>query len=333
EPVIRVLEELAGVRDATEANIFFYHSDHLGSSSFLTDGGGIATQHLQYMPFGEDLVHQQNTAAYYTPYTFSGKERDMETGLSYFGARYYDAGLSIWLSVDPMADKYPSLSAYNYCAWNPVMLVDPDGRSFELFIEGTEANSAMDQLQSSTNLTLSRDPETGKVSATGTPQNNNDASLLEVINSSDVKVHLNATHHDETSTGKGLRGGAFMGNLIANDGDVLSISPFDRGNTVSCFQEVNTCDLQAMDNYTSSPGSHILHEVTEAYLGGRISLEMGTSAGVGSRSNIIYNRAHDQATPQNATLMGAYVEGTNFFTTYLTGGTNGTTILKTQRVP
>ncbi|MDP2188449.1 MAG: hypothetical protein Q8J69_07170, partial [Sphingobacteriaceae bacterium] len=46
EPVIRVLEELAGVRDATEANIFFYHSDHLGSSSFLTDGGGIATQHL-----------------------------------------------------------------------------------------------------------------------------------------------------------------------------------------------------------------------------------------------------------------------------------------------
>ncbi|MDP2188720.1 MAG: RHS repeat-associated core domain-containing protein, partial [Sphingobacteriaceae bacterium] len=126
----------AGVRDATEANIFFYHSDHLGSSSFLTDGGGIATQHLQYMPFGEDLVHQQNTAAYYTPYTFSGKERDMETGLSYFGARYYDAGLSIWLSVDPMSDKYPSLSAYNYCAWNPVMLVDPDGR--DIIIVGDE---------------------------------------------------------------------------------------------------------------------------------------------------------------------------------------------------
>ena len=131
EPVIRVLDELAAVGDADESNIYFYHSDHLGSSSFLTDGGGVATQHLQYMPFGEDLVHQQNTAAYYTPYTFSGKERDFETGLSYFGARYYDAGLSIWLSVDPMSDKYPSLSAYNYCAWNPVMLVDPDGREIE----------------------------------------------------------------------------------------------------------------------------------------------------------------------------------------------------------
>ncbi|MDP2187798.1 MAG: RHS repeat-associated core domain-containing protein, partial [Sphingobacteriaceae bacterium] len=118
----------AGVRDATEANIFFYHSDHLGSSSFLTDGGGIATQHLQYMPFGEDLVHQQNTAAYYTPYTFSGKERDIETGLSYFGARYYDAGLSIWLSVDPMTHKLPSWSPYNYTLNNPIGLIDPDGR-------------------------------------------------------------------------------------------------------------------------------------------------------------------------------------------------------------
>jgi RHS repeat-associated protein len=113
-------------------------------SSFFTDGGGLATQHLQYtrtelvecVPFGEDFGwslspfegHQQNTAAYYTPYTFSGKERDMETGLSYFGARYYDAGLSIWLSVDPMSDKQPALSSYHYCAWNPIILKDPDGR-------------------------------------------------------------------------------------------------------------------------------------------------------------------------------------------------------------
>ncbi len=60
-------------------------------------------------------------------FTFSAKERDSETGLSYFGARYYSSDLSIWLSVDPMADKYPSLSSYTYCANNPVKLVDPDG--------------------------------------------------------------------------------------------------------------------------------------------------------------------------------------------------------------
>ena len=61
-------------------------------------------------------------------YSFSSKERDTETGLSYFGSRYYSSDLSIWLSVDPMSDKYASLSPYNYCADNPVKLTDPDGR-------------------------------------------------------------------------------------------------------------------------------------------------------------------------------------------------------------
>ena len=62
------------------------------------------------------------------PQSFTGKERDSETGFSYFGARYYDSDLMTgWLSVDPMADKYPGLSPYAYCGWNPVKLVDPDG--------------------------------------------------------------------------------------------------------------------------------------------------------------------------------------------------------------
>ena len=84
------------------------------------------------------------------PQTFTGKERDSETGFSYFGARYYDSDLMTgWLSVDPMADKYPSLSPYAYCGWtrptgadehrliefnianNPVKLVDPDGEEIE----------------------------------------------------------------------------------------------------------------------------------------------------------------------------------------------------------
>jgi len=60
-------------------------------------------------------------------FTFSAKERDPETGLSYFGSRYYSSDLSVWLSVDPMSGKYPSLSPYTYCADNPVKLVDPNG--------------------------------------------------------------------------------------------------------------------------------------------------------------------------------------------------------------
>jgi RHS repeat-associated protein len=108
---------------------YFYHPDHLGSSSWITDNTGRPIQHLHYLPFGEDWVDQCNSS-WNAPYTFSGKEKDVETGYGYFGARYYDSGLSIWLSVDPMSDKYPSMSPYNYCANSPVILVDPDGREF-----------------------------------------------------------------------------------------------------------------------------------------------------------------------------------------------------------
>ncbi len=58
----------------------------------------------------------------------TGKELDAETGYSYFGARYLDHTLTTaWLSVDPMSDKYPSISPYAYCEWNPVKLVDSEG--------------------------------------------------------------------------------------------------------------------------------------------------------------------------------------------------------------
>ena len=60
--------------------------------------------------------------------SFNGKEKDPESGFHYYGARYYWSELLTgWLSVDPMADKYPNISPYAYCAWNPVRLVDPDG--------------------------------------------------------------------------------------------------------------------------------------------------------------------------------------------------------------
>ena len=64
----------------------------------------------------------------YVDSSFTGKEKDAESGYHYFGARYYDCeALTGWLSVDPMADKYPSLSPYHYCANNPVMKIDPTG--------------------------------------------------------------------------------------------------------------------------------------------------------------------------------------------------------------
>ena len=113
-----------------EDECYWYHPDHLGSSSWITDKGGHAVQHLHYLPWGEDFVNQRTTD-FSARHTFSAKEKDVETGLSYFGSRYYSSDLSIWLSVDPMSDKYASLSPYNYCANNPVKLVDPNGEKID----------------------------------------------------------------------------------------------------------------------------------------------------------------------------------------------------------
>ena len=110
----------------SETDCYWYHPDHLGSSSWITDSAGTAVQHLHYLPWGEDFVDQRSTN-WNAMYTFSAKEKDTETGYSYFGSRYYSSDLSVWLSVDPMASKYPSLSPYVYCADNPVRLVDPNG--------------------------------------------------------------------------------------------------------------------------------------------------------------------------------------------------------------
>ena len=110
-----------------ETDCYWYHPDHLGSASWVTDADGSAVQHLEYLPWGEDLVDQRLNSFDGVRYTFSAKEKDTETGYSYFGARYYNSDLSIWLSVDPMTDKYPSTSPYAYCRNSPIRLVDPNG--------------------------------------------------------------------------------------------------------------------------------------------------------------------------------------------------------------
>jgi RHS repeat-associated protein len=116
-------------RLSSTALLYFYHPDHLGTSTFLTDYNGNAYQFFLNLPFGETMAEQKSiTEDYATPYKFNGKELDEETGLYYYGARYYDSKISIWLSVDPLAEKFPNWNPYNYTMQNPINLIDPDGR-------------------------------------------------------------------------------------------------------------------------------------------------------------------------------------------------------------
>ena len=117
--------------DAYEKLQFYYHPDHLGSSSYITNLDGEVVQHIEYVPFGEVFIEERNSI-WNTPYLFNAKEFDEETGLYYYGARYYDSRLSLWISTDPLQEKYVNITSYCYTYNNPVIFIDPDGRHVEV---------------------------------------------------------------------------------------------------------------------------------------------------------------------------------------------------------
>ena len=112
--------------DTTKEETFFYHSDHLGSTSYITDDKANITQYDAYLPYGELLVDEHSSSED-LPYKFNGKQFDEETGLYYYGARYMNPVASIWYGVDNLAEDFTNIAAYVYCNNNPIRLKDPDG--------------------------------------------------------------------------------------------------------------------------------------------------------------------------------------------------------------
>ena len=114
----------------------YYVTDHLGSTRMVVDSNDSIRETINYYPFGSEM--QMVNPALLTggtshPYRFTGKELDRMNSLNMydFGARLFDvAGVPMWTSVDPLCEKYYHITPYSYCAGNPVMLVDPDGRDY-----------------------------------------------------------------------------------------------------------------------------------------------------------------------------------------------------------
>ena len=113
--------------DTTKEETFFYHSAHLGSTSYITDDKANITQYDAYLPYGELLVDEHSSSED-LPYKFNGKEMDEETGLYYYGARYMDPKISLWYGSDPLSEEYENVSTFVYCHGNPICLFDPDGQ-------------------------------------------------------------------------------------------------------------------------------------------------------------------------------------------------------------
>ena len=112
-----------------EEDVFYTHTDHLGTANIRTDSRGLPVEQRYYSAYG-DLIWRkgEEKGTLQERFAFTGKERDRETGYDYFGARYYSQELGMWLSVDPLAYLYPDMTPYAYCNWNPINRIDPDGR-------------------------------------------------------------------------------------------------------------------------------------------------------------------------------------------------------------
>jgi RHS repeat-associated protein len=146
---------------------FFYHPDHVGSTSYISDANGEVYQHLEYFAFGETFV-EEHSNTWRTPYLFNGKELDDETGLYYYGARYYDAVTSVWQSSDPKGTKYPSQSSYNYCKNNPINAKDPEGNDLVYFnLQGEETHRVASDTEFKTYIQSSKDAQHPTVSTVG----------------------------------------------------------------------------------------------------------------------------------------------------------------------
>ena len=114
--------------ESTTRVLFWYHPDYLGNVDLVTERDGKTYEFFTYNPWGEEMrQYNANTFSFSSPYRFNAKEKDPETGLHYYGARYYQSKLSAWLSVDPLAHE--TYEPYIYTGNNPINAVDPDGRN------------------------------------------------------------------------------------------------------------------------------------------------------------------------------------------------------------
>ena len=123
-------------RDSSTGNVYYFYSDHLGSMGVVTDSLGETIENeSDYYPYGGERVITTSLSDEH--YKFTGKERDSESGLDMFGARYYSSNIGRFMTPDwsPTPEAIPygelsnpqSLNRYAYVKNNPTTLTDPDG--------------------------------------------------------------------------------------------------------------------------------------------------------------------------------------------------------------
>ena len=281
----------------------YQYKDHLGNVRLsytdnnkdgVIDAATEIIEESNYYPFG--LKHKGynnitsslgNSVA--QKFGFGGKEHQDELGLGWIDitARNYDAALGRWMNIDPLAEDMRRHSPYNYAFNNPIRFIDPDGMAPEdIIVTGNRSEKFTQQLNASSNLNITRDERTGKLSATGEAKTDADKAILAAIKDDKVTVEINATSSNIGKSDTFIVGGVFGGSTKNKDG------------TVTASQTVNPDQAEVIEGFANSKeGVVVTHEVLEAYFGAQDS--PGASGNINSSSsqsekNKFY-KAHDKA--------------------------------------
>ncbi|WP_282079680.1 DUF6443 domain-containing protein [Aquimarina algiphila] len=281
--------------EGTGYRYVYQFKDHLGNTclSYTKDeatGNVEIIEESNYYPFGLTHKGYNNTVSAHgnstaQKFKYNGKEFNDELGLDWYdyGARNYDASIGKWFNIDPLAEDYYSFSSYNYTLNDPIRNIDPDGRGVnDVIVNGENADKFTKQLNEGTSLSISRDEETGKLSATGEAKTGADRTLLAAINDDKITVNIDATKANQVEDGF-IVGGAFFGNTVNEDG------------TTTANQVVNPDHTEVLENLAESPtGVIAMHETLEAYQGARFSPGAKATT-INSREDSGFSKAHNIA--------------------------------------
>ncbi len=128
--VQKLLLTEAGYLTLADSKYHYYLQDHQGNNRVVIDQNGTVEETNHYYPFGGVFANSTSVQ----PYKYNGKELDTKKGLNWYdyGARHYDAAVGRFATVDPMAEKYYSMSPYAYCGNEPISRIDPDGKDWRI---------------------------------------------------------------------------------------------------------------------------------------------------------------------------------------------------------
>ena len=222
--------------------------------------------------FGMAIQGRKYQASNRYRYGFNGKENDPETfgtgsGTQDYGMRIYNPALGKFLSVDPLAQKYPFASPYAFCLNNPILFIDKDGR--EVFIYGADAGKAVAALQTKTSLQLSYDAKTGQLTALGKPQTKLDQELLKAINDKRIKVVLYTTKENSFKSKDGSTQPITIGGYDGSKKKTETVEG-EKKEIVETTQYINMEQAEKAEKAgVSNQGSDVFHEAIESYYGGQ----------------------------------------------------------------